>query len=133
MEGVYDILWQGEPFEARYVGIRKLESKKRNWLAIREFAINPVERCDYGWDANPFTAYNTTESLDIAIQEGTTSLRMLLGALPAEGITYECLDANGNRLSNGTISHPEQCVNLSDGCATLRIAGAVTLYEVVAE
>ena len=133
MEGVYDILWKGEPFMARYVGIRKLESKKRNWLAIRSFDINPVEKCDYGWDANPFTAYSSTEILDIAVKEGTTSLSLLLGTLPAEGIAYEALDANGNTLAKGTILNPEQCIEIVDGCTTLRLKGAVTLYEVITD
>ena len=128
MHGVYDILWKGEPFEARYVGIRKLESEKRNWLAIREFAINPVEECDYGWDGNPFTAYSTSEGLDIAITEGTTSLRLLLGELDTE-LCYEAHDANGKVLSTGTITRPEQCIDVEKGCTTLRLNGAVTLYE----
>ena len=131
MEGVYDIIWKGEPFMARYVGIRKLESKKRNWLAIRSFDINPVEKCAYGWDANPFTAFSSTESLDIAVSEGTTSLRLLLGSLPTEGIAYELLDSNGNNLTNGSILTPEQCIEISEECTTLRLKGAVTLYEVI--
>jgi hyaluronoglucosaminidase len=131
MEGVYDILWQGEPFMARYVGIRKLESKKRNWLAIREFAINPVEKCDYGWDANPFTAFSSTESLDIAVKEGVTSLRLLLGALPAEDIAYEVLNIDGKTINNGSIHTPEQCIDLAEGATTLRLKGAVTVYEVI--
>jgi hyaluronoglucosaminidase len=131
LEGIYDILWKGEPFMARYVGIRKLESKKRNWLAIRSFDINPVEKCDYGWDANPFTAFSTTESLDIAVAKGATSLRLLLGTLPAEGIAYELLDGNNSTLAEGTISHPEQCIEIVEGSTTLRLKGTVMLYEVV--
>ena len=130
MLGVYDILWKGEPFEARYVGIRKLESEKRNWLAIREFTINPVEECDYGWDANPFTAYSTTEGLDITIKEGTTDIRLLLGKLTNE-ISYEAKDAKGNVLSTGTITRPEQCIGIEKGCTTLRLNGTVTLYEAI--
>ena len=130
MQGVYDILWKGEPFEARYVGIRKLESEKRNWLAIREFTINPVEECDYGWDANPFTAYSTTEGLDITIKEGTTDIRLLLGKLTNE-ISYEAKDAKGNVLSTGTITRPEQCICVEKGCTTLRLNGTVTLYEAI--
>ena len=133
LEGVYDILWKGEPFMARYVGIRKLESKKRNWLAIRSFDINPVEKCDYGWDANPFTAFSTTESLDIAVAKGATSLRLLLGTLPAEGIAYELLDGNKNTLATSTILTPEQCIEIVEGSTTLRLKGTVMLYEVVAK
>ena len=114
---------------ARYVGIRKLESKKRNWLAIRSFDINPVEKCDYGWDANPFTSFSATESLDIAVKEGATTLRLLVGTLPMEGISYELLDSDSNTLANGTLLTPEQCIELIEGCTTLRLNGAVTLYE----
>jgi hyaluronoglucosaminidase len=133
MEGVYDILWKGEPFMARYVGIRKLESTKRNWLAIRSFDINPVEKCDYGWDANPFTSFSATESLDIAVAEGTTSLRLLLGSLPTEGIAYELVDSSNNTLAEGTILSPEQTIEVAEGSTILRLKGAVTLYEVIAK
>jgi hyaluronoglucosaminidase len=132
MEGVYDILWQGEPFEARYVGIRKLESKKRNWLAIREFAINPVDKSEYGWDANPFTAYTSAEALNIAIKEGATTLRLLLGALDKE-LCYEVKNAKGEVLSNGTITSPEQVISLPEGATTLHLAGKTTLYEAIAK
>ena len=131
MEGVYDIIWKGEPFEARYVGIRKLESKKRNWLAIREFAINPVEKCDYGWDANPFTEFSSTEGVNIAIGEGTTSVRLLLGAIPSEGITYRTFDGEGNTLGEGKIERAEEVISLTEGCTTLRLEGHVTLYEAI--
>ena len=70
MEGVYEIEWCGEPFEARYVGIRKLESKKRNWLAIRSFEINPVAEADFGWDANPFTFVKVEGSIVVDIMSG---------------------------------------------------------------
>ncbi|MBO7286510.1 MAG: beta-N-acetylglucosaminidase domain-containing protein [Alistipes sp.] len=130
MEGVYDILWQGEPFEARYVGIRKLESKKRNWLAIREFAINPVEKSEYGWDSNPFTSFASSESLNIAIAEGATSRRLLLGTLDSE-LCYEITDAKGKVLSNGTITNAEQVIALPEGATALHLAGKATLYEAI--
>ena len=83
MEGVYDIEWKGEPFEARYVGIRKLESQKRNWLAIREFAINPVTKEEYGVDGNPFTALLVGEQnvASFEVKEGATRATLLLGSL----------------------------------------------------
>ena len=83
MEGVYDIEWKGEPFEARYVGIRKLESQKRNWLAIREFAINPVTKEEYGVDGNPFTALIVGEQnvASFEVKEGATRATLLLGSL----------------------------------------------------
>jgi hyaluronoglucosaminidase len=83
MKGVYEITWKGEPFEARYVGIRKLESEKRNWLAIREFSINPVTPEQYGTDGNPFTALVVAND-DVAtfeVAEGVTHATLLLGSI----------------------------------------------------
>ena len=134
LEGVYEISWKGEPFEARYVGLRKLESKKRNWLAIRSFDINPVEKEDYGWDSNPFTSFAALESLDIAIADDTIAIRLLLGTLPSEGIAYELLDAEGAVVANGTIERSEAVVIIDNATAkTLRLNGAVTLYEAIAK
>ena len=134
LEGVYEISWKGEPFEARYVGLRKLESKKRNWLAIRSFDINPVEKEDYGWDSNPFTSFAALESLDITIADDTIAIRLLLGTLPAEGIAYELLDAEGAVVANGTIERSEAVVIIDNATAkTLRLNGAVTLYEAIAK
>ena len=106
MEGVYEIYWKGEPFEARYVGIRKLESKKRNWLAIREFAINPVDKSEYGWDANPFTEVSSTEELRVDVKEGAKTVRLLLGKLAESGATYRVM-CGEELIAKGNISTPE--------------------------
>ena len=131
LQGVYDILWKGEPFEARYVGIRKLESQKRNWLAIRSFDINPVEKCDYGWDANPFTEFTSTEGITLAVGQGTTAVRLLLGTTPEEGIAYRTTDAQGNTLNDGRIARAEEVISLAEGCTALHLEGNVTLYEAI--
>jgi hyaluronoglucosaminidase len=131
MEGVYEIEWRGEPFEARYVGIRKLESKKRNWLAIREFAINPVEVCDFGWDCNPFTSYSSAKGLNIAVAESATMLRLLLGVVPAEGVGYKVLRGE-DVIAEGSITTSEQVIAL-DGATAVVVEGDVTLYEAIAQ
>jgi hyaluronoglucosaminidase len=83
MKGIYEIEWKGEPFEARYIGIRKLESEKRNWLAIREFSINPVTKQEYGVDSNPFTALMVDDGnkATFAVKEGATRSTILVGSL----------------------------------------------------
>ena len=43
LEKQYEIRWTGEPVKARYVRLRKLPSEKRNWAAVRTFAVNPVK------------------------------------------------------------------------------------------
>ena len=35
----YELGYHGEPFTARYVRLRRLDSERRNWVAIREFSV----------------------------------------------------------------------------------------------
>jgi hyaluronoglucosaminidase len=130
MEGVYDIEWQGEAVEARYVGIRKLESKKRNWLAIRSFEINPVAESEYGWDANPFTFVSATEPLSQAVKEGATSVQLLLGKL-SEGAYVELQDANHNVLAHVALTTPNTKLELAQDVAYVVVKNEGGLFETV--
>lgn len=130
MEGVYDIEWQGEAVEARYVGIRKLESKKRNWLAIRSFEINPVAESEYGWDANPFTVVSATEPLSQAVKEGATSVQLLLGKL-SEGAYVELQDANHNVLAHVALTTPNTKLELAQDVAYVVVKNEGGLFETV--
>ena len=49
----YVIKWQGRGIDARYVRLRKLESDKTNWCAIRTFSVNPrrTQDLDFGVQA----------------------------------------------------------------------------------
>ena len=130
MEGVYDIEWRGEAVEARYVGIRKLESKKRNWLAIRSFEINPVAESEYGWDANPFTSVAASEAVVKALPEGATTVQLLLGKL-AEGAYVEFLDKESKPLSRLDVVKPNIKLDIVDGAAFIAIKNDGGLIEVV--
>ena len=131
LQGVYEIEWRGESFEARYVGIRKLESQKRNWLAIRSFEINPVEECDYGWDANPFTFFKSEAPLWVAVPEGKTEATLLLGEV-AEGACVEMLNKKGKVLARIDISAPHTKLQLVKKTAYLSIYNPVGgLYETI--
>ena len=131
LQGVYEIEWRGESFEARYVGIRKLESQKRNWLAIRSFEINPVEECDYGWDANPFTFFKSEAPLWVAVPKGKTEATLLLGEV-AEGACVEMLNKKGKVLARIDISAPHTKLQLVKKTAYLSIYNPVGgLYETI--
>ena len=130
MQGVYDIEWKGEAVEARYVGIRKLESKKRNWLAIRSFEINPVAESEYGWDANPFTVVDAREAVVTTVAEGATTAQLLLGKL-SEGAYVELLDSNRAPIQRFELTQPNTKLNLATGTAYIAIKNDGGLYEVV--
>lgn len=132
MQGVYDITWCGEPFEARYVGIRKLESAKRNWLAIRSFDINPVAAEEYGNDANPYTALQSEGVARFTLSEGNSRCIMLLGDVRGKQATWRLLAADGTTLATGDISASYTDID-SLGAATLEIEGSAQIFEVISK
>ncbi len=136
LQGVYDIEWRGEPFEARYVGIRKLESTKRNWLAIREFAINPVTESEYGWDCNPFTSLKVESSIDVEIPSacntGLTSLELMLGELDGRveyRIYNDFADYSSGEITSSRTSIALPATSICSGKWRIELKGDFDLYE----
>jgi hyaluronoglucosaminidase len=131
LEGVYDIVWRGEPFEARYVGIRKLESKKRNWLAIRSFDINPVTKEQYGEDCNPFTALRPEGCVHIDLAD-VSRLVVLMEGIDA-GSCLHLFDANGAEVEQRTLSSAylslDDVASLNATSAT--IEGVGQIFEII--
>lgn len=41
MVNTYDITWGGEPVQARYLRLQRLDSKRQNWASVRTFEVNP--------------------------------------------------------------------------------------------
>ena len=136
LRGVYDIEWKGEPFSARYIRLRKLESQKRNWLAIRSFEINPVEKSQFGWDGNPFTFYNFSENdgvLNVPI--GTKEITLLCGVFScvSQNCTCTILNNKGESLEVITINGPQTKIDFSqfEDVSQIVFSGDITLYEVI--
>ena len=96
--GVYDIRWQGSPREARYVRLRKLPSPKTNWLAIRTFDINPVDKSLYHIDGNPFTSLPVAEKLRIDVPDNASQCTILFGKMPSAGrVVYHLEKRDGTQ------------------------------------
>lgn len=132
LKGVYEISWKGEQFMARYVRLRKLESQKRNWLAIRSFEINPVEKSQFGWDANPFTFYPIQGNVNIEIPEGSSKIYLLFGDIPDQGV--RCTLYSGEKIVDQlSCESSEMILDLSESDTPdrIEISGNVNLYEVV--
>ena len=129
LQGVYEIEWKGEPFMARYVGIRKLESEKRNWLAIRSFDINPVTKEEYGVDNNPFTFLATNGEAEFALKPSTTRVTLLMGDVK-EGARCTAYNAAGDVVNDVEVG---SCILHLDvaNVATLKLSGVSSVYECV--
>lgn len=130
MEGVYDIEWSGEPFEARYVRLRKLPSAKRNWLAIRSFEINPVTKEQYATDQNPFTALAVEGSASVAVPKGASRYIMLLGKTDAGKCRLMSVDGRVVEELDVRSSYMEVRPH-SDNVASIELTGVESIYEII--
>ncbi|MBQ2783454.1 MAG: beta-N-acetylglucosaminidase domain-containing protein [Alistipes sp.] len=130
MQGVYDIEWKGEPVEARYVGIRKLESAKRNWLAIRSFEINPVAESEYGWDANPFTSYRSEGAISVAVPKDKSAVQMLFGKLADKGYVT-LFNKHDKEVGRVEFSSSNTTIELPKGVTRIEINASSDLYELM--
>ena len=129
--GVYDIKWQGDPFEARYVRMRKLPSSKTNWLAIRSFDINPVDESCYHIDGNPYTALLPTDTVVLHLLPSTSRCVLMLGALdPQKNPVCHLLSHDEVLLQSIDIT-TSLCDIEVQGVAMLRIEGVDTIYEII--
>ena len=131
LEGVYDIEWAGEPFEARYVGIRKLESKKRNWLAIRSFDINPVTKEQYAEDCNPFTALRPEGGVHIDLEDISRLVVLMEGI--NENSYLSLFNANGEEIARQALSSAYLCLEdvASTGAVSATIEGVEQIFEII--
>lgn len=87
----YIIHWEEASVKGRYVRLRKLPSAKRNWIAIRTFAINPVKAEKLGFrveapeldkallvfDKHPGTSYLNKGCLSFDVPEGVKEVTIL--------------------------------------------------------
>ena len=130
LKGVYEIEWKGEPVEARYIAIRKLESAKRNWLAVRSFEINPVAESQYGWDANPFTKVESDNKVMLAVPRGTREVQLLLGKI-AKDAYVEVYDDEYKPIADIELTRPNTTLELTSQVAYIAICNKGGLYELI--
>ncbi len=61
----YIVSWKGEPVNARYIRLNRLDSKKSNWASVRTFAVNPASAQRIGLNvtaADPQAALRALDS-----------------------------------------------------------------------
>lgn len=144
MKNQYVIEWKGEPVEARYVRLRRLDSKRSNWMSIRKFEVNPMNEERIGFevesvepaafarifDGDPSSSYDLNpRGAKFARPEGAETLTFLMG--PAPQLAIEQINAQGETLVNERLESPYVKVTLLPETATLRLSGKGTIYEVL--
>lgn len=125
----YRIEWEGEPVMARYVRLRKLESRRTNWLAIRSFDINPVSSSMYHLDNNPFTALEAQGTITITPSPAAEQCILLMGKITTNQAQATLIHTDG---TTTTIPIDASLITLpTTHIGSIQLGNVNTLYEVV--
>ena len=142
----YIINWEGRGIDARYVRLRKLESDKTNWCAVRTFSVNPqrteslgfgVEAPDmtkavYAFDRNPrsFYALDGVLAFEIPSGEDRRDSRTLLMD-PHGTLLIRQYAADGTVLSETVTDNPYCALELDGRTVRVSIEGHADIFEIM--
>ena len=128
---LYEVSWEGEPVQARYVRMRKLESPKTSWTVIRSFLVNPVEGECLASDENPFTSYAMQGSMSFDVPEGTSACHVLMDAHDGTDVTMNVKDAEGNVIMDCVTSAAYAHMLMPVNAATVELCGNAEIFEII--
>lgn len=149
LEKQYVINWNGEPVRARYVRLKRLESTRTNYAAIRSFEINPVrvenpgfglkaenmQQALYAFDQRLGTSYVNQGTLAFNVPQGAKGYIILMNRLSSNGapVKFKQLRADGTLVSETPMDSPFFKVELTDGVSEVQIEGTAEIVEIIAE
>lgn len=146
MQNQYVIEWKGKPIKARYVRLRRLDSKRTNWAAIRSFDVNParvdnlgfkleadsVQQALSAFDQRLSTSYHNHGTLIFEVPQGTHSYTWLFGKLPSNGnVTLRQLKTDGSVLSETDVHSSFLQLELAKDAAKIELTGDVEIFEII--
>lgn len=146
MQNQYVIEWKGKPVKARYVRLRRLDSKRTNWAAIRSFDVNParvdnlgfkleadsVQQALSAFDQRINTSYHNHGTLIFEVPQGTHSYTWLFGKLPSNGnVTLRQLKTDGSVLSETDVHSSFLQLELAKDAAKIELTGDVEIFEII--
>lgn len=149
LEKQYVINWNGEPVRARYVRLKRLESARTNYAAIRSFEINPVraenpgfglkaenmQQALYAFDQRLGTSYLNQGTLAFNVPQGAKGYTILMNQLSSNGapVKFKQLRADGTLVSETPVDSPFFKVELMDGVVEAQLVGTAEVFEIITE
>lgn len=144
LKKTYEFGWKGEPVEARYVRLRRLDSDRKSWAAVRTFHVNPltperlgnhleatdVNKALKAFDDNPTTGYRNVGKVKFDRLEGATDLVMLMGDMIGR-VNVVQYDEKGRIVSDLEVNKPYAVVPLQPKATRIQVGGPATFYELV--
>lgn len=147
----YIITWQGEPVRGRYVRLKRLESDRKNYAAVRSFEVNPVkaetlgfrleadkpQQALYAFDKRLSTSYKNQGTLMFEVAPGIKGYTLLMNRIPSKEngavapVKFRQFGANGTLVSETVLDAPFIQIGLIDGVAEIRIEGTAEIFEIL--
>lgn len=145
LKNTYKLGYKGEPVDARYVRLRRLDDSKRtSWASVRTFHVNPLtperlgnhlEAPDFNkavlaFDDNPTTSFNLTKPISFDRLEGAGELVMLMNNIFGK-VTVTQTDAKGRVVAQTDVKSAYSTVALNPKAARIEVSGHATIYELI--
>ena len=144
MKYTYIIKWVGEPVDARFIRLRRLDSEKKNWTAVRTIEVNPVSAERVGLnlvaadaqaalrahDSNPTTVYSLSGDMMFDCRKGAKAITVL-ASRPIQPMTIVQFDAKGAEIDRTQVSTSYSETSLKPEAVKVKISGQVDIYEVI--
>ena len=148
MTNQYVITWTAsEPVKARYVRLKRLDSRRTNYVAVRSFEVNTPTAESLGFDVAAdsgnmaqamaafdlyaTSAYTLAGSMTFGVAEGTKGYT-ILAEKASSPITVTMLDASGSVMQEMTTVSPFISFTLPTGTATVQLSAAGTaIHEII--
>ncbi len=144
----YVIDWQGEPVEARYIRLKRLESARTNYASIRSFEVNPprferlgfdlkaddMQQALYLFDGQLGTSYRNEGTITFGVKPGVEAYALLMNSRKDGkplAVTVKQLAADGSALAEVTATEPFCKVALQPGALSIQLTGDAEIFEIV--
>ena len=143
MQKQYVIRWTGDPVQARFVRLQRLDSKKQNWASVRTFEVNPVRPDNLGFaiessetdkavnafDKNLQSCFKFRGTLSFGVPENTDRVTILTGR---DGrYTVSQFSADGTELASETVIDPFSKIEIVPEAEKVTIKGKADIYEII--
>lgn len=144
----YIINWTGNAVKARYVRLRRLDSKRSNYAAVRSFDVNPLHKEALGFaievsgseqgmlcmfDQNATTAYSLDGNIQMEVPATVKAYTVLAGQIGTP-LTCKMFNAKGKQVAETTLNKPFSKIEISQkGIVRMTIEGKADIFEIIAE
>lgn len=141
----YVIHWEGAPEKARYVRLKRLDSKRTNYASVRSFDVNPLRpdnlgftleadtlgKAVYAFDNNLATSYQSVKAMTFGVNKDVKAYILLLNELAAP---IKCVQLNkkGKVLSETVIDSPYARIEIANkNVCQVRLEGKAEVFEIM--